>query len=396
MSYRVMVTRSTSSESTNRSGSRSSRRAFLGAVGSGAAVACAGCMDVGSGPQGGTNGSQGGTVGSPGADSVTLTWWHQENVPHRIEVFRKLNEEFMNEYPNIEVQAEPQTWGGVFAKLQSALNAGNAPDFWFTTPVFAQEFQARDQLADVSGMMDDLDSQYNYIPKAKKQYQYKNGVWGIPNWNKGFQYYWRNNTFDNVNNWPPKNWQQWLNGMAQATKPGQDQYGFVLAAANTHFCYKCVYNMLGLKDGYVFGPNGKIMFNTDNTVQMLDFYKKVWNQTVPDSAVNWSWPQWSRALRQGTCHSTASYTAPVPSMTNQQKQLDTIGQPHMNPVPAQGGPWGEGSPARFVSIDGISVFNEEKMDAIKKWIQFAHEPKRYGRWLRVANPTLFMPAHHPF
>jgi multiple sugar transport system substrate-binding protein len=381
--------------------SLATRRAFLGASSVAATAGLAGCFggDGGDGSgSGGGDGSgsgdgdgEGETSGSAGEETVELVWWHQENVPARIDVFEELNQRFMDEHSNIEVRQEPQTWGDIYAKLQSALSSGTQPDFWFTTPVLAQEFQARGQLVDVSDIMSDLDSEYSYYSKPVENYNFDGGQYGIPNWNKGWMYFYRTDTFGELD-WPPSSWQQWLDGMSQVTDAGNDRYGYVLAASNTHFCYKSVYQMLALKDAHVFGPDGKIMFDTENTVQMLDFYKQLWSQTVPDSAVNWSWPGWSRALRQGTSHSTTSYTAPIPAMDDPTNWAPMT-QPEAVPAPDDGGPWGSGSRARWVSIDGVSVFNEDKKDAIGEYMRFIHRPDVYGWWMRTLNPTLFIPIH---
>lgn len=362
-----------------------SRRQLLATTSLGVAGGLAGCT----GGDGDGDGDGGGTQGSPGEESVELTWWHQENVPHRIDIYEELNQKFMDEHPNITVRQQAQTWGDIFAKLTSAVNAGNAPDFWFTTPALAMTFQSRGSLVDISDMMSDLDSQYNYFDKTVAQYEYDGGTWGVPNWNKGWNYFYRTDTFGGVSNWPPDNWENWLAGLQSETNADDNQFGFVLAAANTHFGYKSVYNVLALGGGYVFGPDGKIMFNTEETVNALDFYKKAFTGAVPDDATDWSWPGWDRSLREGVCHSSSCYTAPIPWTDREfQQQWDVV----KNPSPS-GGQWGDQPSRRFVSIDGISVFNEDKLDAIQKWIEFAHRPDIYGWWMRVTNPTLFIPTH---
>ncbi len=374
------------SNTTYRSSPIRSRRAFLAATAATSTALFAGC-----GGDGDENGGNTGTTeGSPGQETVELLWWHQENVQARIDRFEQLNQSFMDEHPNIEVRQEPQTWGGIYGKLQSALSAGNEPDFWFNTPILAQEFHARDHLADVSEMQDELNSEYSYFDETVSQYTYDDGQWGIPNWNKGFQYFWRSDTFGDVDNWPPEDWEQWQSGMAEVT--GGDVNGFVLGAANTHFAYKEVYNILAMKGAHIFGPDGGVMFNTDETVQALDFYKQVWNSAVPGSAVDWSWPEWDRSLREGTVHSSSCYTAPIPYLDeSQQQNWDTLEAG--NPTPADGGQWGGGQDARFVSIDGVSVFNEDKMDAITTYMKYIHRPDVYGTWMRELNPTLFVPVH---
>jgi multiple sugar transport system substrate-binding protein len=344
--------------------------------------ALAGCSTVGDGE------SEGTTTGSASDDTVELVWWHQENVPHRIDIFEELNQRFMDEHDNIEVTQQPQTWADIYGKLQSAVEAGNQPDFWFNTPALAMRFQAQGDLVDVSEMMDELDSEYEYYDKAKAQYQYDDGTWGIPNWNKGFNYVYRQDVFEGTDGFPPENWEDWLTAMQGVTDG--DQHGYVLGATNSHFAYKGVYNMMAMKGSYVFGPDGDIMFNTEETVQMLDFYKEVFDSAVPDDAVDWGWAEWDRSLRQGNVVSTSCYTAPFPNIEDRETQKNWAVM--KNPAPS-GGPWGDGESRRFVSIDGVSVFSEDKLDAVTKYMKFIHRPDVYGWWMRTLNPTLFVPIH---
>jgi len=49
-------------------------------------------------------------------DKVTITLWHMEQPPHRVERVQTLIDEFNAANPGIEVKQEPQNWGEIYTK----------------------------------------------------------------------------------------------------------------------------------------------------------------------------------------------------------------------------------------------------------------------------------------
>lgn len=354
----------------NNGTSISSRRNFI--VTSGVVTAgLAGCIGFGD------NGGGGG-----GSGTTNLTYWHQEGVPHRQNQFEKYTEKFNQQQDNIKVTVEPQNWNSVFGKLTSALEAGEEPDFMFSLPPFTMTFQSRDALVDVSDVVDELKKEHGMFDNAITPFQYQGGTWGIPMWDMVFLHHYRTDTLGKTDAWAPKNWQQWSQALTTVT--GNDHYGITLPAAKNLWTTESLYSLMINNGAYVYGPEGKVMFDTPETVETLEFYKNVFEQASPPSATNWDWAEWERSLLQGTSYSTNGFSSWVRSLeeTELAGTFGAIEQPY-----PKGGQ--EGS---VHYVNDVMVFNENKKSAIAEFVKFLHSADIYGEWLANTEPTLYLPV----
>lgn len=372
------------------SGSFVSRRRYLQGTVAGSAVALAGCLGAGGGGGGGANGSGdnqsagsgNNSGGSTGGGTTQLTFWHQEGVPHRAEQFEKFTQQFNEQHDGVQVSVQSQTWGEVFGLLTSALEAGNEPDFMFSLPPFTMTFQSRGDLVDVSDIVSDIGDEHGFLENTVRPFEYDNGTWGIPMWDMVFLNHYRSDTLGQTDVWPPQNWTEWKQALTAVTSG--DNYGIVLPAADNLWTTENLYNLMIPNDAYVYGPDGGIMFDTQETVETLEFYKTVFDQASPPSATGWGWGQWERSLLQGTAHSTTGFSSWMRSLT-ETDYADNF-DARQQPAPE------DGSQGSIHYVNDIMVFNEEKLDAIGTFVKWLHSEGTYGNWLASTEPTLYLPV----
>ncbi|WP_227357146.1 ABC transporter substrate-binding protein [Haladaptatus salinisoli] len=356
---------------------RISRRTFLATTGAASTTGLAGCLfgfDQG--------GSQGGT--KSGQNAVELTFWHQESVPHRVEVFKRFIDKFNRENDGIRVSQQPQSWDAVFGKLTSALNTGNEPDFMFSLPAFTMTFQSQGALVDVGEIVDTVDKDRSLFDNTVTPFRYDGGTWGVPMWDMVFLTHYRTDKYGGQS-WSPRNWQEWLKDASNVTNQDQSKYGIVLPANKNLWTTENLYTLMIENDAYVYGPDGKIMFDTEETVETLDFYKRMFNQASPPEATAWDWAEWEQALLRDTGYSTNGFSSWVRSLqaTPLADKFGAIQQP----------PPREGMPSRSIHyVNNIMVFNEKKKNAIGTFIEWLHRPENYGAWLAETEPTLYLPV----
>jgi multiple sugar transport system substrate-binding protein len=331
---------------------------------------------------GGDGGGDGGGGGSTGGGTTELVFWHQEGVPHRQEQFEAYTQQFNDEHDDVQVSVEPQNWNEVFGKLTSALDAGNEPDFMFSLPAFTMTFQSRGDLVDVSDIVEDIDSEHDMYDNAVTPFQYEGGTWGVPMWDMVFLNHYRTDTLGGTSGWPPSNWEEWLAANSEVT--GGDNYGIVLPAGVNLWTTENLYSLMIPNDAYVYGPDGGIMFDTQETVETLDFYKQMFNQASPPGATGWGWADWERSLLQGRAHSTIGFSSWMRRLTETQysDSFDAVQQP----APA------DGSPGSIHYVNDIMVFNEDQKEAIGTFIKWLHSEGVYGEWLANTEPTLYLPV----
>lgn len=370
-----------------------SRRQFIRATGVGSVVALAGCAadgGDGGGAEGtdedteGSDGSDGGSDGGSTGDGSTteLVFWHQESVPHRQEQFERFAQQFNEQQDSVSVTVEPQSWNEVFGKLTSALDAGNEPDMMMSLPAFTMTFQARDALVDVGDIVENIASEHNMYENTITPFQYQDGTWGIPMWDMVFLNHYRTDTLGESDGWPPETWEEWVSANSAVTDG--DNYGIVLPANKNLWTTENLYTLMIQNDSYVYGPDGGIMFDTEATVQTLDFYKRMFNQASPPGATGWSWAEWERSLLQGTAHSTIGFSSWSRRLvdTEYADNFSAIQQP----APSTG------SQGSVHYVNDLMVFNEDKKDAIGDFARFLHSEGTYGDWLANTEPTLYLPV----
>jgi multiple sugar transport system substrate-binding protein len=311
-----------------------------------------------------------------------LVFWHQEGVPHRQEQFEQFTSRFNEEHDGIQVNVEPQNWNEVFGKLTSALDAGNEPDFMFSLPAFTMTFQSRDALVDVSDIVDDIMSEHDMYENTVTPFQYEGGTWGVPMWDMVFLNHYRTDTLGEVNDWPPETWSDWLS-VNSAVTDGSN-YGMVLPANKNLWTTENLYSLMINNGAYVYGPDGGIMFDTEETVETLDFYKQMFQQASPPGATGWGWADWERSLLQGTAHSTIGFSSWMRRLT-ETEYADSFGA-IQQPVPEGG------QPGSIHYVNDIMVFNEDNREAIGTFIKWLHSEGVYGEWLAKTEPTLYLPV----
>lgn len=366
-----------------------SRRKFITTSAVGASVGIAGCTggDTGKGddstPEEKDTAKTGGA--SKNAQNATkLVFWHQESVPQRVQTMEKFIKQFNKEHDNIQVVQEPQSWNKVFGKLTSALEAGNEPDFMFSLPAFTMTFQSRGDLVDVSDIVKDIDKKHDLYGNTISPFKYDGGTWGIPMWDMVFLNHFRSDTLGKTQGWPPKNWDEWFQAAKTVTNADNNKYGIVLPANKNLWTTENLYTLMINAGAYVYGPDGKVMFNTKETVQTLDFYKRMFNQASPPGATNWGWAQWERSLLQGTAHSTIGFSSWIQRL--QETDLAGNFSANQQPYPSNGQ---QGS---VHYVNDIMVFNEKKKDAIGTFVKWMHQQGTYGQWLANLEPTLYLPV----
>lgn len=349
-----------------------SRRRFLTAAATGSVGALAGCALT----------SDGGTGNSGGSGSTKLVYWHQEGVPHRAEQFKQYTNRFNEQHDGIQVEVQAQNWGSVFGKLTSAIEAGNPPDFMFSLPPFTMTFQSRGELTDVSDIVTEIKNEHGMFDNAIRPFQYDGGTWGVPMWDMVFLNHYRTDTLGKTSTWPPKNWEQWLTAASEVT--GDGNYGICLPAAENLWTTENFYSLMINKKAYVYGPKGKVMFDTQETVETLDFYKRMFKQASPPDATGWGWSEWETSLLQGSAHSTIGFSSWMRRLT-ESEYADSFGA---DPQPVPKG----GQPGSVHYVNDVMVFNEEKKAAIATFLKWLHSKGTYGDWLANTEPTLYLPV----
>jgi multiple sugar transport system substrate-binding protein len=196
------------SSSLRSSGSRAphrGRRLLTAAIAAGA-LALAACSS-GGGSSTGTSASTGGASGGSGASGgkVTLTFWSWvPGIAQSVSLWNKA-------HPDIQVKLDETTSGeaGTYAKMFSALQAGNAPDLGQVEFSVLPNFEHVGGLVDLSKYGADSVKQ-DFVPWTWSQVSQGGGIYAIPQDTGPMGLFYRSDLFKKYGLPVPTTWAQYL------------------------------------------------------------------------------------------------------------------------------------------------------------------------------------------
>jgi multiple sugar transport system substrate-binding protein len=150
-----------------------SRRKFLGL----SAITAAGALIAACQP-GSIPASSSGAMQAPSTEPAAVTYWNYMTNMEEIE--GEILEAFNTARSDIAVNYEFIPWQQYWQKLNATLAAGNPPDLWNTAPTFYYEYILRDQLADLTELIDMSIDMSEFHETALSGYDFDNKLYGVP------------------------------------------------------------------------------------------------------------------------------------------------------------------------------------------------------------------------
>ena len=309
------------------------------------------------------------------AAPVELTFWHHEAPAHRVAAFQKVADLFQAQNPNIKLTQEVIMWGDAWVKSLSALQAGTLPDFQFSIPDLTMTMYKSDALAPVTALYNELNAKYKFFENLKGMYAYKGEVWGVPAWTMVMVLTYRPSLFKQYvgTDKPPDTWDQALAyAKAISEKSNGDVAGIAIGGAKNLMTDEQAYIFLAGAGARFFDANGKVTFNSPQTVAALKLYKDLF-QYAPKGALAWSWGECELNIAAGT-------TAMSPYFPSVQKRFaEEFDSSDYAAAPV---PFFKGMNKRgtITYPNDIQVFkktiqNAEHWEAVKEYIRFFERPE---------------------
>ncbi len=318
-------------------------------------------------------------------EKVTITFWHMEQPPYRVERFQTLIDEFNAANPDIEVKQEAQNWGEIYTKAPAAVAAGNAPELLFAIPDFTPILRDLGAVQPVEDFVAELDAQHKFYPAAVAQYTYDGHTWAVPLWNMAHSLWYRKSVFEEAGVEVPTTWDEWLAAVETLTKEGQ--YGIGVPANKQLYTDQTVYDlMINAGADEIYNPDGTLRFDNPQTVEAFDMYSKLYRFSPPDSP-NWTWGEAEACFANRTCAMIMQFTVITTYDTQAEGDAEDLG---VAPIPYKEG---VENPGTISYVNAVMILTDDpaKQEAAKKFISFLLEPENYGRFLN-AEPGLYLPV----
>jgi multiple sugar transport system substrate-binding protein len=335
---------------------------------------------------GGTGGvaDQGGGGGGGGGDTLTL--WHMEQPPNRVDAWQKLIDRYNATNPDFKVEQQVQDWNQIYTKIAGAVQSSTQPDMLFTIPDFTTYVRPLGKVRPVTDVVKKLDGEHGYIEAATAPYTDKGEVWAVPLYGMVQMLWYRKDLLADAGiTDAPQTWDDLLAAAKAATTDGK--YGIALPAGKNLATDQVAYSfMLTNGAGNFFTKDGQPDFDRPEVVETLDFYKRLMEFSPPDSA-NYSWGEPQAAFNSGAAAMAiekGQYLMPFEEESG--RPAEDLGCAPI-PQPAQGG-----QPGSIYYSNAAMVLSEDdkRAQGSEDFLSWLLDPKNYGDFLN-AEPGLFLP-----
>ncbi|AVG23463.1 CUT1 ABC transporter substrate-binding lipoprotein [Pontimonas salivibrio] len=331
-------------------------------------------------------GGQAGDSGESSASSSELVMWHMESVPHRVEAWEALADEYNATDPAIPVSVQVQEWDSVYQGVAAAAQSGAQPDILFAIPDFATYVRNLGLGQPVTETVNEIDSQYGLIPAATASYTDDGDVWAVPMYGM-VQLLWYNKPMlEEAGLEAPETWSELLAAAEALTT--DDRAGIAVPAGRNLASDQVAYSfMLTGGAGNWFGDDGTVAFDRAEVTESIDFYNQLL-QFSPEDSANYAWGEPQAALNSGSAAMAVEkgqYLAPWTAESG--LQPEDLG---CAPIPVKDD---GGSAGSIYYSNGAMVLAEDadRQAASADFLKWLMEPDVYGRFLD-AEPGLFLPV----
>jgi multiple sugar transport system substrate-binding protein len=324
-------------------------------------------------------------AGTAYAKPVSLTLWHMEQPPHRVQRMQELLDEFNKAHPDVQVKQEPQSWGEVYAKAPAAFAAGNGPDMLFTIPDFTTLIKGIDAVVPVDDLAKDMEAKHGFVPAAIAPYQYDGHTWAIPAYNMAISMWYRNSALKAAGIEVPKTWSEWKAAAEKLSADGK--YGIGLPANKQLYTDQTVYSFMvngGAPD--IYNEDGSIAFDKPETVEAYQTYADLQKLSPPDST-SWTWGEAEACFASASCGMILQFTVINTYETQAEADPADLG---VAPVP-HADDQSNSATISYSNAIMLTTKDEAKQAGAKVFLAWLLEPQNYGRFLTM-EPGLFLPV----
>jgi multiple sugar transport system substrate-binding protein len=324
-------------------------------------------------------------IASMAVAQTSVTIWHMEQPPHRVERFNELAAEFSAANPEYDVTMEVRDWNTVYQNLAVAAASGNQPDGLFVIPDFALTVRELGIGQPVTELVNALDAQHTFVEAATAAYFDEGEHWAVPLYGMEQVLWYRKDKFREAGIEPPTTWSELLAAARALT--GDGQYGIAVPAGRNLASDQVIYSiMLTGGAGSLFDEQCNPTFDTPETVAAFQLYGDLLEVSPPD-ATSFSWGEPQALFNAGT---TAMAIEKGQYLTPWEEEsglpASELGMVRI-PVADEGGQEGT---IYYSNAAMVLADDPEAQEAVEAFLSYLLEPDVYGRFLG-AEPGLFFP-----
>jgi multiple sugar transport system substrate-binding protein len=317
-----------------------------------------------------------------------------EPFPDNVNHAEKIIAEFEKQNPGIEVNLEPIGFGGFMSKVTALKVAGNPADIIYTIPGHMWTFQSEGWLEPVDDLIEELggDNFFQPLPGYVKR---DGHYWALPFGSYSMHLEYRKDLFAEKGLKAPTTWDTLLTAAKALTEDidgdGKiDRYGIALPLKKDYALGVSFLGFLWGNGGHVLDKEGKVVFNSPETIQTLNYMKELYKYAPPGVA-GYSWMELITTYVQGKVGIT-TFSALKPLGDSIEANKDIAHNTGVAAIPARLAsldPKG-----RWANMDWMITKDSKNVVMAKKFLKFWFASENLIDYYH-ANPIFMVPAEKP-
>ena len=320
-------------------------------------------------------------------------WYMQPMASHQRHLEAVINE-YKKANPGAEINLQTLGFGDFFRKVTASKAAGHPPDIVYTITSQMWALQQKGWLDPVDDVIDKLGGDQYFLPLPN--YTKLDGhYWGVPISACVMHMEYRKDLFDKKGLKEPRTWEQILKAARALTEDLDgdgtiDRYGISMPLKREYVTGVHFLGFLWGNGGHVLDRNGKVVFNSPETIETLNFLKELYKY-APPGVTSYGWMQLATTYTMGKVAMT-TFSALKPLADAIRSNETVANNTAITGMPTR---LADQKPKGRLGTMNWLLFKECKSPELgKDFLNFWYAPERMTRWYH-AEPVFLVPGEIP-
>ena len=325
---------------------------------------------------------------------VTLSLWHWETPPHRVEGLQTWLDRYEAE-SGVTVEQSPINFPDYQTKMFAAIAADTLPEMILINPPHLPLMAAEGAIVPIDDLFTDLNGKYKFFEAAANIYNMGGEQYGIPIYGVYWPMVYRPDLLEEAGLDVPKTWDEFLTVTKELTTDTDgdgvtDIYGFCMPiSANGNYGSQMVWSFLRSGGGNVVEVSDgeeTIVFNSPETIRTYDYLAQL-AEYAPPGADNADWGSNELLIKAGKCATTMFTGSWLGELHGSDPDLAAKYRMTDMPWPEDGENIHTGYPRALV----LTKSAEPHMAEVEAFVRWLYEPANHAEMLMI-EPALLMPV----
>ncbi len=262
-------------------------------------------------------------------EKIELSFWTMRTTANMMSNLRKQLDDFEKQNPNIKITVEPLTYDVVYPRMMTALQSKKMPNVFNCIEGHVAFLQAKDGLLPVNDLVNKLGGRKAFIEKYLDWASKNKKIYALPDWSLHQSIWYRKDLFEKAGLSVPKSWDELAKAAKTLTQDTNgdgkiDIYGMAIPLARNMVAQQTYSQFLYSTGAYIFdSKTGAYVFNKnkDKAIKAMDELVKIYKESSPPGALDWSWPEFRTALVKGQVAMVSEWGAVVAIAQEQNPEM---------------------------------------------------------------------------